>query len=157
GDLSPGESVKSARFVGDKGYVTTFRQIDPLFVIDLATPEQPKVLGRLEIPGFSEYMHPLDDGHLLTIGRDQSNHFAALALQIFDVTKPTQPRLMHKYVYDSSSYGYSEAEQNHKAFTYFASHKLLSFPFYGWSANGFRSSAEVFKIDLATGITPLGS
>jgi hypothetical protein len=157
GDLAPGESVKSARFVGDKGYVTTFRQIDPLFVIDLATPEQPKVLGHLDIPGFSEYMHPLDDGHLLTIGRDQANHFSTLALQIFDVTNPMQPTVMHKYVYDSSSYGYSEAEQNHKAFTYFASHKLLSFPFYGWSQSGFRSSAEVFKIDLDTGITPLGS
>jgi hypothetical protein len=159
GDLAPGERVYSARFVGDRGYVVTFRQMDPLFVIDLARPEAIKVLGQLKIPGFSEYMHPLDDGHLLTIGRDTDGNVRQnIALQIFDVTQATQPRLMHKFVFDPSTYGQSEAENNHKAFTYFASRQLLSFPYYGYAANGgFRSSAELFRIDLATGITKLGS
>ena len=80
-----------------------------------------------------------------------------LALQIFDVTSPTVPRLMHKHVFDSATYGYSEAENNHKAFTYYAAKKLLSFPFYGWSSTGCSSSAELFQIDLDSGITRLGS
>jgi hypothetical protein len=161
GDLAPGERVFSARFVGSKGYVVTFRQIDPLFVIDLANPEKLKVLGELKIPGFSEYMHPLDEGHLLTIGRDTENNVRrGLALQIFDVTKATEPRLMHKYAFDPSSYGYSEAEQSHKAFTYFEAKKLLSFPYYGYGtggAGGFRTSAELFSIDLEKGINKVGA
>jgi hypothetical protein len=159
GDLAPGERVFSARFVGDKGYVVTFRQIDPLFVVDLADAAKPKVLAALKIPGFSEYMHPLDDGHLLTIGRETENGVRrGLAIQIFDVTKPAEPRQMHKLVYDTQSYGYSEAESNHKAFTYFADKKLLSFPYYGYSqTGGFRTSAELFSIDLDKGITRLGS
>lgn len=162
GDLAPGERIFSTRFVGTKGYVVTFRQIDPLFVVDLANPEQPKVLGQLKIPGFSEYMHPLDEGHLLTIGRDtEGNVRQGIAIQIFDVTDPVKPALMHKHVFDSQTYGYSEAEQNHKAFTYYEQKKLLSFPFYGYQANtgsySFRSSAELFSIDLAAGITKIGS
>jgi uncharacterized secreted protein with C-terminal beta-propeller domain len=157
GDLAPNERIYSTRFVGDKGYVVTYRQVDPLFVIDFATPEKLQILGQLTIPGFSEYMHPLDDGHLLTIGRDADGQSRGLDLQIFDVTQPTQPRLVHKFVFDPSVYGTSEAEQNHKAFTYFPERKLLSFPFYGYSPTGFRSSAEVFKIDIESGITKLGS
>lgn len=158
GDLAPGERIYSTRFVGDKGYVVTFRQVDPLFVVDLAKPEEPKLLAQLKIPGFSEYMHPIDDGHLLTIGRDtEGGRQQGLAIQIFDVTNPVAPSLMHKYVFDATTYGYSEAEQNHKAFTYYADKKLLSFPFYGYSATGFRSSAELFSIDLASGITKVGS
>jgi uncharacterized secreted protein with C-terminal beta-propeller domain len=162
GDLAPGERIFSARFVNTRGYIVTFRQIDPLFVIDMATPEKLSILGELKIPGFSEYMHPLDDGHLLTIGRDTENGARrGIAIQIFDVTNAKEPKQMHKYVFESSTYGYSEAEQNHKAFTYFESKKLLSFPFYGWSqttgSSSFRTSAELFSIDLASGITKLGS
>ncbi|MFO0680056.1 MAG: beta-propeller domain-containing protein [Polyangiaceae bacterium] len=64
------ETIQSTRFLGNRAYVVTFRQTDPLFVIDLSTPSKPTILGELQIPGFSEYMHPLGDTHLLTIGRD---------------------------------------------------------------------------------------
>jgi hypothetical protein len=67
-DMAQGERIMSARFVGDQGYVVTFRSIDPLFTIDLSTPTAPSVKGELKIPGFSTYIHPLDAGHLLTIG-----------------------------------------------------------------------------------------
>ena len=88
GGLGKGERVYAVRFVGNTGYVVTFRQVDPLFVVDLAAPTAPKLLAALKIPGFSEYMHPLDDTHLLTIGRDASatGRTQALQLQIFDVT-----------------------------------------------------------------------
>jgi uncharacterized secreted protein with C-terminal beta-propeller domain len=160
GELAPGERIYSTRFVGDRGYVVTFRQVDPLFVIDLKNPAAPAVLGQLKIPGFSEYMHPLDEGHLLTIGRDvdeTTNRRGGLALQIFDVTNAVSPKLVHKHVFDPSEWGYSEASQNHKAFTYFADRKLLSFPFYAYSDGGMRSSAELFKIDIAAGIQKVGS
>lgn len=151
GDLAKGERIYSTRYVGDKAYVVTFRQVDPLFVIDMANPRDLKLLGELKIPGFSNYMHPLDDTHLLTIGRDNG-----LALQIFDVSDPAHPKLAHKFDYQNNS-GYSEAQQDHKAFTYFADQKTLAFPFYGYDGNGMTSTLELFKIDTATGFQKLGS
>jgi uncharacterized secreted protein with C-terminal beta-propeller domain len=67
-DLAPGERVTSARFIEDKGFVVTFRQVDPLFTFDLSDPKNPKKLGELKIPGFSTYLHPMGPNHLLTIG-----------------------------------------------------------------------------------------
>lgn len=158
GDLAPGERIYSVRFVGNRGYVVTFRQIDPLFVIDLSNAAKPQVLGALKIPGFSEYMHPIDDNHLLTIGRDvEGNARGGLMLQMFDVTDAMHPALKHKYVFDSAGYGYSEASYNPKAFTYYAQRKLLTFPFYAYTGSGMRSSAELFRIDVAEGIQKLGS
>ncbi|MFW5739917.1 MAG: beta-propeller domain-containing protein, partial [Myxococcota bacterium] len=154
-DLAPSERIYSARFMGDKGYLVTFRQVDPLFVLDLKNPTAPKVLGELKIPGFSEYMHPLGDDHLLTIGQDGN-----LAVQVFDVSDPLNPVQKHKYVFDEQDmYGYSEAQTNHKAFTYYASHGLLAFPFVGWGSydGSMRSSLELFRIDTEQGIFRLGS
>lgn len=154
-DLAPNEHIESARFLGDRGYIVTFRKIDPLFALDLADPTAPKVLGELKIPGFSNYMHPLDDNHLLTIGEGESR---GLALQIFDVTDPVNPRQAHKYEFEAWSY--SEAQNNHKAFTYFDSKKLLAFPMTGaWDNETGRvtSTLEVFDIDVTAGIKPRGS
>lgn len=151
GDLAPGESIMSTRFVGDAAYVVTFLQKDPLFVIDMKNPRALSVLGQLTIPGFSSYMHPIDDTHLLTIGRD-----GGLALQIFDVTNPAAPTQSHKFVY-TNDYGYSEAESNHKAFTYFADKKLLAFPFTGYGPTSMKSTLELFKIDAAAGIQRVGA
>lgn len=158
GALAPNETIQSVRFVGTRGYVVTFRQVDPLFVIDLAQPTAPTVLAALKIPGFSEYMHPLDDTHLLTIGRDASStgQQRGLQLQIFDVTDGRKPIQQHVFTYDGSEYGSSDAEWDHKAFTYFADKGLLAFPYYSYGQTS-RSSLELFKIDLGAGITKLGS
>ncbi|MCH8852145.1 MAG: beta-propeller domain-containing protein, partial [Planctomycetes bacterium] len=67
--LAPGEQIYSARFLGERGFMVTFRQIDPLFALDLSNPADPRVAGELKITGFSEYIHPLDEDHLLTLGR----------------------------------------------------------------------------------------
>jgi hypothetical protein len=116
------------------------------------------VLAALKIPGFSEYMHPLDENHLLTIGRDANDQGRSLglALQIFDVTDGANPKLTHKTTYSPSEYGNSEAEHDHKAFTYFEDKGLLAFPYFA-SGTNMRSSLEVFRVDLGAGFTKLGS
>ncbi len=157
--LAPNEQIYSVRYVGARAYVVTFRQVDPLFVVDLAAPAQPKLLAALKIPGFSEYMHPLDETHLLTIGRDAdaSGRVKGLMLQIFDVTDGTNPILTHKFTYDGSEYGQSDAQYDHKAFTYFADKKLLAFPYYSYGSNGMRSSLELFRVETASGFAKVGS
>lgn len=159
GDLAPNEQIYSARFVGTRGYIVTFRQIDPLFVIDLANPAQPTLLGALKIPGFSEYMHPLDDNHLLTIGRNATNEgrTQGLALKIFDVTNGAAPKVDFEFNYDGDEYGSSDAEYDHKAFTYFADKNLLAFPYYAYTQSGAKSTLELFRVDLTTGFSKLGS
>ncbi len=69
-DIAPGEEFKSSRYIGDKLYLVTFRAIDPLFVIDIADPSDPEIIGELKIPGFSTYLHPYDDNHLIGLGYD---------------------------------------------------------------------------------------
>lgn len=155
--LAPDESVQSARFIGDMGYIVTFRQVDPLFAVDLSDPTKPRVLGELKIPGFSEYMHPLDGGtHLLTIGRDGTDDGQVLgvALQIFDVQNPLEPKLTHKHVLGE---GYSDAEVDHKAFTFYQGR--LAIPMVRWDHDFYEmtsSSLELFDVDAAGGITALG-
>ncbi|WP_341301450.1 beta-propeller domain-containing protein [Lysinibacillus sp. FSL H8-0500] len=85
-DLAPGERIYSARFMEEKAYVVTFKQVDPLFVIDVANPNKPTVLGELKIPGFSNYLHPLDDTHLIGIGYDTEQRYDAYSKQNFTVT-----------------------------------------------------------------------
>jgi hypothetical protein len=161
GPLAEDERIFSARFMGDLAYMVTFRDVDPLFAIDLSNPADPRVLGELKIPGFSNYMHPLGDGHLLTIGMEAdeiTGQVEGLALQIFDVTDPTEPAQVHKHVF-SDAWGHSEANWNHKAFTYFASRGLLAFPYVSWSSDWStrRSSLEVFSVDIEEGFSPVGS
>jgi len=161
GALAPGERIYSARFMNGKGYLVTFRQVDPLFALDLTNPSAPRVTGELKIPGFSEFMVPMDDNHLLTIGRDATNEgrVQGLALQIFDVTNPAQPLLAHKHSYANTEYGHSDALYDPKAFTYFKERGLLAFPYYayGRGEGGMRSSLEVFRVNAQTGFSKAGS
>ncbi|XXX76757.1 beta-propeller domain-containing protein [Sorangium sp. So ce134] len=159
-DLAPGEQIRSTRFFGDRGYVVTFLQVDPLFVLDLSDPASPSVAGELKIPGFSEYMHPLGDGHLLAIGRDgdEEGRVTGLALQIFDVTDPAAPRQLHKESLEGD-YSSSEAEYNHKAFTYYGERGVLAFPVvsYDRETGAVASTLELFNVDIADGFSHLGS
>ncbi len=155
--LAPNEQIYSARFVGDRGYMVTYRQVDPLFVVDLSDPYNPELKASLKIPGFSEYMHPLGSDHLLTIGRDGTDDGQVLdtALQVFDVTDAADPKLIHKHVLPP---GYSEAERNHKAFTFYQG--KLAIPTYRYSYDGnysFSSTLDLFKVDVSDGISPMGS
>ncbi len=159
GEIAPNETLQSVRFVDGRGYVVTFRRVDPLFVYDLQNPKAPTLLAALTIPGFSEYMHPLDQNHLLTIGRNATatGQTQGLELKVFDVTNGANPIVQHKFTYSSAEYGNSEAEYDHKAFTYFDDKQLLAFPYYSYGSSTMRSSLEIFKVDLATGFNKLGS
>jgi len=130
--LAPGESIFSARFIGDRGYLVTFEQIDPLFTLDLSDPRNPKAVGELKVPGFSTFIVPMGDDHLLTIGRDTSDDFGfvrseGVRLSIFDVSDFANPQLAHFETIGTNG-GSSEALYNAKAFTYFAAGDLVAFP-----------------------------
>jgi Secreted protein containing C-terminal beta-propeller domain distantly related to WD-40 repeats len=131
-DIAPGEDIRSSRFFGKRGFIVTFKKTDPLFALDLSDPTNPKIAGELKIPGFSTYLHPMDENHLLTIGFDASDQgdfawFTGLRMQIFDVTDLTNPALDHYY--DIGTRGSSsEATSNHLAFNYFAPKNILALP-----------------------------
>ena len=130
--IAPTEDIRSVRFDGDRAFIVTFKKTDPLFTFDLSNPEDPKQLGELKIPGFSTYMHMLDDNHLLSIGYDADDHgdfayFDGVLLQVFDVTDPFNPTLAHRHVIGTRGSS-SEALTNHLAFTWYPEHALLSVP-----------------------------
>ena len=125
--LAPGEQMQSMRFMGDMGYVVTFENVDPLFTIDLSDPYNPKMLGELKIPGFSQYLHPVGDGLLLGIGRDTQEIFTrdssgvetvigfrdtGLKVSLFDVSNPFDP--IEAYVLLLGE-GWSEVSHNPRA------------------------------------------
>ena len=131
-DLAEGERVYSARFVGKTGYFVTFRQVDPLFSVDLSDPAAPKILGELKIPGFSEYLHPYGDGLLLGIGMDVDESGVTtegVKLSMFDISDPSDVREVQKYViedmYGTDVYDYrsvfADVEKNLFGFTAYGS------------------------------------
>ncbi len=115
-DIAPGESLRGVRFVGDRAYLVTFLQIDPLFVVDLADPAHPRVLGEVEIPGFSTYLQALDPDHLLTIGRTTTEQGQPPVLRVFAVGNPTAPELVAEHVLPID--GSTQAEHDHHAFVF---------------------------------------
>lgn len=132
-NLAPGEVIHSVRFSGEVAYVVTFKQIDPLFVIDLKDPTKPVVKGELKIPGFSEYLHPIGDGKLIGLGVNtiQDRNGAViqdgLKLSLFDVSNPSDP--VEKAKLEIGNMGSNtEALSNHKAFMYYPAKGLFGFP-----------------------------
>ena len=128
-DLAHGERIYSARFINDKAYMVTFRQIDPLFVIDLSNTENPKVLGYLKIPGVSDYLHPYDENHVIGIGRDASEEgrIQGMKLSLFDVSDVENPKEISKYMIGERGTN-SEALNDHKAFLFDKEKELLVIP-----------------------------
>jgi uncharacterized secreted protein with C-terminal beta-propeller domain len=128
GGLGKGERVYSVRFVGDTGYVVTFRQIDPLYTLDLADPERPRVLGELKIPGYSAYLHPIGDDLILGVGQDATEDGRPTGTQVsvFDVRDLRRPARLHT---EHLGAGWSEAEHDHHAFLYWPRTGLMVIPF----------------------------
>lgn len=127
-DLARGERVYSVRFMGDTAYFVTFRQTDPLFSADLSDPTNPKILGELKIPGFSEYMYPYGDGLLLGFGMDADENTGRtkeLKLSMFNISDPANVTEQDKTIIDNSSY--SPALYNHKAMLVNKNKNLIGF------------------------------
>lgn len=118
------EDLYATRFNGDWGYLVTFRQIDPLWVIDLSNPENPVLCGDLEVPGFSTYLHPIDGNRLIGIGRTGPNNNDAIKLSLFDVSNANNPIAIDE---ETEGYG-SEALYEHRAFRYIDDLGLLAVP-----------------------------
>ncbi|OGS42348.1 MAG: hypothetical protein A3K67_05905 [Euryarchaeota archaeon RBG_16_62_10] len=154
--LAPTERIYSARFVGDTLYLVTFRQIDPLFVIDLSIPYQPRVAGELKIPGFSSYLHPVDDDHVLGIGSENGS----MKISLFDVSNPAEPRETSSFT--TEGYSWSMALYDHKAVLFDREKELLVIPAssYGYDEENwtswYTSGAYVFSVSVADGISLRG-
>ncbi|MDR1815292.1 MAG: beta-propeller domain-containing protein, partial [Clostridiales Family XIII bacterium] len=128
-DLAEGEQVFSVRFLGDVAYFVTFRQTDPLFSVDLTDPKDPRVLGALKIPGFSEYLHPYADGLLFGLGNDANEQTGArgnLKLSMFDNSDPADVTEAHKLLVEGHMY--TDVASNHKAIVVSAALGLIAFP-----------------------------
>jgi uncharacterized secreted protein with C-terminal beta-propeller domain/uncharacterized protein YceK len=154
--LGQNERIYSVRYQGARGFMVTFRQTDPLFTLDLSKHEKPTVVGELKVPGYSSYIHMIDDENLLTIGRDatETGQVRGLKLSVFDVADMAAPKELHTLAVDGDLW--TEAEYNHKAFNFFASKGLLAIPVSGYRATSDVSALKLFKVDVATGIVEVG-
>lgn len=161
-NLATGEQVFSARFLGNKGYVVTFRQTDPLFTFDLTDPTNPVLKGELKINGFSSYIHPMGPNHLLTIGQDATDEGVVLGvhLQIFDVTDLNAPTRTYQHKLSTGPWSsWSEAMWDHHAFTYHLGKEVLAIPFNSWDEGTGEdpfSGLVVLKASNTTGFEELG-
>jgi len=158
-DLAHGEKIYSVRFLGEKGYLVTFRQIDPLFVIDLSNPANPIVLGYLKIPGVSNYLHPYDETHVIGVGVDatEQGRVQGMKLSLFDVSDVSNPKEISKYIIGERG-TYSEALSDHKAFLFSKSKNLLVIPI-SLAEKDYQQNwqgAYVFNVDLSNGFVLKG-
>ncbi|MCK4327992.1 MAG: beta-propeller domain-containing protein [Candidatus Diapherotrites archaeon] len=148
GEVAEGEQIYSTRFMGDKLYMVTFRQVDPFFVIDLSDPTDIKSLGELKIPGFSRYLHPYDETTIIGIGQEttETGRVMGLKVSLFDVTDVSDPQEVAKFVTEER-YAQSTALTEHHAFLFSKEKELMVIPVYsGWGADGDYDGAFVFRI-----------
>jgi len=132
--LAPGENLHSARFMGNKCYLVTYQSVDPLFVIDLSDAANPKVLGELKIPGYSDYLHPYDETHLIGVGKDSdltddgtTAYYQGIKIALFDVSNVNKPtEISHVIIGDRGTQ--SDALNDPKAFLFDKSKNLLVLP-----------------------------
>lgn len=147
-DLAPGEKIYSVRFMGDRAYMVTFRSIDPFYVIDVSNPANPNVLGYLKIPGYSDYLHPFDENHIIGFGKETATITedfgfedvfmplmpsfirevaTGMKIAMFDVTDVANPVEMHKIAIGERGTD-SELLWNHKALLFDKAKGIMAFP-----------------------------
>ncbi|MCP2346147.1 beta-propeller domain-containing protein [Nonomuraea roseoviolacea] len=145
GGLGKGERIYSVRFIGPVGYVVTFRQVDPLYTLDLRDPAAPKVTGELKITGYSAYLHPGGDGRLIGIGQEASEKGRTMGTQVslFDVNDPAAPRRLSQLFQKDSG---SEAEWDPHAFLFWPKTGTAVIPLNSYGPNTERNGAVVLKI-----------
>ena len=154
--LGKGQRIYSVRFIGDVGYVVTFRQVDPLYTIGLADPTAPKVLGQLELLGYSAYLHPIADDLLLGVGQDATPEGRTKGVQVslFAVGDPAHPRLLAQHALDTASS--SQVEFDSHAFLYWAPRQLVVLPLQVFDTGDGTSSSPGFTGAIALKVDALG-
>ena len=148
-NLAKDERIYSARFMGDIGYFVTYRETDPLFSVDLSDPANPKIIGELKIPGFSEYLHPYGDGLLLGIGMEVDGNDvkdSRVKLSMFDISDPSNVKEIDKIVLEDSYY--STAFEDYKSVLADAEKNLIGFFTYGE-----RETYHIYGYDRVHGFT----
>jgi hypothetical protein len=176
-DIAPGEKIYSTRFMGDRAYMVTFQKVDPFFVLDLKDPQNPKILGKLKIPGYSDYLHPYDENHIIGFGKDtielkndnggSQAFYQGMKVAVFDVTNVAQPVEMSREIIGDRGTS-SELLDNHKALLFSREKNLLAFPVTVMEIKGRNNinetgnmpeygtftfqGAYIYKIDLTDGL-----
>lgn len=180
-DIANGERIYSVRFMGDRAYMVTFKQTDPLFSLDLSDPKKPKITGKLEMPGFSTYLQPYDENHIIGFGKnstDVSENGLILArpggmkFAMFDVTDMSNPKQMYNVNLDNvmmqqsfqggnsvststydvkGSISESDVLYNHKALLFDKDKGIMAFPIVTSNDQGQKCFMYVYKIDLKNG------
>lgn len=148
GGLGQGEQIYAVRFMGDRGYVVTFRQIDPLYTLDLADPANPQLLGELKIPGFSSYLHPVGDDLLAGVGQDATDEGRVTGSQIslFDVSDPANPERVAQL--DLGEGSNSEVEHDHRAFLFWEGLAVLPYTSYQWTEQSESMNTGAIGVDI---------
>ncbi|MCE2528083.1 MAG: beta-propeller domain-containing protein [Actinomycetia bacterium] len=156
--LGEGERIFSVRFMGPDAYVVTFRQIDPLYALDLSDPSDPQVLGELKIPGFSSYLHPVGEDLLLGVGQDASleGRVEGLQVSLFDVSDPTDPiRVAQLRPLEDDGpepeYSCAPVENDHRACLFFDDRAFIPYQAYWWDNNESSQDAGVAVVDVRSG------
>jgi inhibitor of cysteine peptidase len=161
-NIAPGEALDSARFIGNRAYLaTSVVRRDPFFVIDVENPTNPQILGYLKIPGFSRYLHPYDENHVIGVGKDENNK---VKISLFDVSNVSAPTEMSRYSVEGT-YSDTTVLTDQKAFLLDKSNDLLAIPVsednYQVDANGTVFSSQwqgalIFNVTLTEGLTLRG-
>jgi uncharacterized secreted protein with C-terminal beta-propeller domain len=156
GGLGRGEEIYAVRFIGDKGYVVTFEQTDPLYTVDLSDPENPVTTGELKIPGYSAYLHPVADGRLLGIGQSgtDSGTLTGAEASLFDVADPEKPERLDTLDLSGGQYGSTSTEWDHHAFLFSPQHSMAVVPVQSYGRGGVRGAVAV-SVDPDGGLTQI--
>src|SRR3989344_2896391 len=150
-DLAKGERIYSVRFMGERAYMVTFRQVDPLYVIDLGNPEKPEVLGYLKVTGYSSYLHPYDENHIIGVGMEanEEGRVTGLKIALFDVSDVENVKESARYEIDEG-WSSSNALYDHKAFLFDKEKGILVIPVEVNNYNGiYKHWQGVYVFDIS--------
>jgi uncharacterized secreted protein with C-terminal beta-propeller domain len=155
GGLGRGERIYAVRYFGDIAAVVTFRQVDPLYLVDLSDPTSPRVTGELQLPGYSAYLHRLDDGRLLGVGADATDQGTITGAQVslFDIHDPAAPTLVDRLTYPNA---YTSVQYDPHSFLYWPATGLSVVPLQEYAPDGPGFQGAVGIKATATGLTEVG-
>ncbi|MGN1117420.1 MAG: beta-propeller domain-containing protein [Acutalibacteraceae bacterium] len=145
-NLAENEEIKAVRFMGEVAYVVTFENTDPLFVLDLSGPHNPKKDGEVKLPGFSAYLHPLDENHIVGVGfgGDENGTDYSVKLTVFDISDKKHPEISSEYKINNAS---TETNYNFKAFLYYPEKNIIGVPVEKDTDTGIKQKYILFKVE----------